>query len=271
MFRRLPSAFFLVLFTILASAATASAEGPNGLPKSTVEYSATRTMQTEMMDMTSKVFVTPDKERNEMEMMGMKNISIMRRDKKLTWMLMPMQHTYMEHPFGAAADKQHENPDDYNYELTKVGEETMNGFPCEKSKLIVTKPDGTKMGGFIWTSVKERIPVKMDALAKMEGKTMRFKLELSDIKIGPQPADLFEIPEGYTKMTGFPGMGGGMPGGQRPGQSGMAGGGKSPPTPEPSAGDSAKSRPPAGMPAGMENLPPNIQEMIRQKMKNAGQ
>ncbi len=261
----------------------AAASAQQGLPRPTASYSATRTMETEMMNMSSKVYVTPDKERNEMEMAGMKNISIMRRDKKLTWMLMPMQHMYMEHPFGEQSDKKHENPDDYKYELTDVGEEPMNGFPCKKSKLIITKQDGTKMGGFIWTSIKEHIPVKMDALAKMEGKTMRFKMELTDIKVGSQPDDLFEIPEGYTKMAGMPGMGGmggqpGMQGGQAYGQPGADAGSRRPPaspTGMPPAGAPPSGTPPAqgagGMPPGMENLPPNIQEMIRQKMKNAGQ
>lgn len=40
----------------------------------------------------------PGKERREMDQRGKNMITIMRQDKKMTWMLMPEQRMYMEMP-----------------------------------------------------------------------------------------------------------------------------------------------------------------------------
>ncbi len=75
----------------------------------------------------------------------------------------------------------------------------MNGIVLNKSKILMTGNDGTKMGGFMWT-MKEGIPAKIDAIAVEKGQKARFKMEQTNIKIGKQPAELFEIPNGFEKL-----------------------------------------------------------------------
>ena len=55
--------------------------------------------------------------------------------------------------------------------------------------------------------------VKMDVLSVDKGEKVRMKRELTNIKVGPQKADLFEIPAGYNSMQ--MGIGAGLFG-QRP-------------------------------------------------------
>lgn len=179
---------------VLASALLVPAMGlaaPPPEPK--VEYSADSTMETEGgMTMKSRVYHAPGKQRMEMGGEG-GNVTIMRKDKKVIWML--MGNMYMETAMNQA-DSQ--DPHDMDVQQTAVGEETVNGVKTTKYKVIATKKDGSKFGGFFWTT-KDGITVKMDLLSKEGDKKMRMSQELTNLKIGKQDPKLFEIPPGYTK------------------------------------------------------------------------
>ena len=188
----------LLLTACLFSISATAADMKTPVPK--VEYSADQTMETSETSMVGKVYVTPSKERREMNMSGETAIMIMRRDKKTAWTLMPSEQMYMEMPFNDAA-KQTGNLDNYKIETTAMGSENINGVNCEKSKIVMTKQDdGTKMGGFWWMT-KDNIVMKMDMLAIDKGNKMRMKLELNNLKVGKQNPTLFEIPAGYSKMS----------------------------------------------------------------------
>ena len=76
-----------------------------------------------------------------------------------------------------------------------------------KSKIIIDRHRRTKMGGFMWTT-KEGI--RQDRrLAVEKGQKARFKMEQTNITVGKQPAELFEIPNGFEKLD-MGGMGMGM-------------------------------------------------------------
>jgi hypothetical protein len=200
---------------LLAAACVAMPLSAQDLPK--VEYSADTVMEHEAGAMQGKVYYAPGKERREMNQGGMNMVTISRHDKKVMWMLMPETKSYMEMPMGAQSA-----PGDisgYKMEHSEVGKDTLNGVPTTKSKLIMTGPDGGKLGGFMW-STKEGIMVKMDAISVDKGDKMRIKQELTNLKIGKQDPQLFEIPPGYqlSSMPGMPGMpGADMPsaGGER--------------------------------------------------------
>ena len=158
-----------------------------------VDYSADSTMETEGgMTMKSRIYHSPGKQRLEMGGTG-GNVTIMRRDKKVMWQL--MGNMYMEMSMDRP-DSQ--DPHDMDVQQTAVGEETVNGIKTTKYKVIATKKDGSKFGGFFWTT-KDGITVKMDLLSKEGDKKFRMSQELTNLKIGKQDPKLFEIPPGYTK------------------------------------------------------------------------
>ena len=103
-----------------------------------------------------------------------------------------------------AAMQSKDDLSEYQIEQSVVGTEKMNGVETTKSKIIMTGKDGSKMGGFMWTT-KEGIQVKLDAIAIDKNSKDRFKMELTNIKISKQDPALFEIPKGYEKMD-MPGM-----------------------------------------------------------------
>ena len=174
------------------------------LPEPKVDYSADSTMETEGgMTMKSRTYYSPGKQRMEMGGAG-GNVTIIRRDKKVMWQL--MGNMYME-----MSMDQLESPDlnSMDVEQTVVGDETVNGVKTTKYKMIATKKDGSKFGGFFWTT-KDGIPMKMDLLSKEGDKKMRIVSELTNLKVEKQNPALFEIPAGYTKndMGAMMGQGG---------------------------------------------------------------
>lgn len=192
----------LILVWLAASIGLASPglawEGPQ------VEYSGDTRMESADGVMEGVVYHAPGKERRETKMGGESMTMIIRHDKQVMWMLMPDANAYMEMGLGQSKDKSDFSA--YHMDQTTVGEEDINGIKTTKSKVIMTKKDGGKLGGFWWTT-KEGIPLKMDMIS-VEGKTKeRIVMELTNLKIGKQNPKLFEIPADYINMSmGMPNL-----------------------------------------------------------------
>ena len=178
------------------------------LQRPQAEYSADETIQTDERTIQQKVFVTPTMERKELlSGAGDGSVQIFRYDSKVMWMVMPSQKMYMEHQMGGGPSKGND-PSQWTYEDTAVGEETLNGIKVTKYKTIATSTDGKKYGGFSWRT-KEGINLKQDLLYKEGNEKKRMLTELSNVKIATQDPKLFEIPDGFTKFD-MGGMMGGM-------------------------------------------------------------
>jgi hypothetical protein len=165
---------------------------------SKVDYSADYSMETADMTMQGKIYSSPGMERREFDQGGDKMITILRHDKKVVWTLMPEDKAYMETKLSNGGGR-NDDISSYKMQKTDVGAETVNGVKTAKAKVIMTGPDGVKMGGFIWTS-KEGITVKVDTISADKNSKARFKFELKNLKVAKQDKALFSIPAGYSKM-----------------------------------------------------------------------
>jgi hypothetical protein len=188
----------IVFATALAS--VASAQSPLPLPK--VEYSADRVVESSAGTVTGKFYGTPDKERAETLMGGVGTLMITRRDKEVTWNLMPIQKMYMETKHRAAREQTTGMPADVT--VSQVGPETVEGVATTKYKVLMK--DGTA-GGFMWFTA-EGIMLKMDGVQKDGKDSSRMTITLKNLQIGPQDPELFEVPSDYTKMPGGMAFGG---------------------------------------------------------------
>ncbi len=190
---------------LLSAAFAAHADAPAPLR---VSYSADYIMETAEGAMRGHLSAAPGKERREEVSEGTTSVTIRRDDKNATWMLMPAERMYMEIKTGQpGGESRSASPDDYKTEMTKAGREQVNGVMTDKVKVLMTGANGSKMGGFWWTT-DDGIVVKLDVISIDKGEKLRMKRELSNIKLGAQPDDLFEIPAGYTSMAG--GIAGGL-------------------------------------------------------------
>lgn len=246
----------LIALAILSAWLPADAGQPT---RPQAEYSADATIQNEEGTLQQKIFVTPSKERREtLTGTGEGAVMIFRYDTKVMWTLMPSENMYMEYPL-AGGQGQGNDPSQWTYEDTAMGEETLNGVTVTKYKTIATSTDGKKFGGFSWRT-KEGITLKQDLLYKEGNDKKRMLTELSNLTIGKQEPRLFEIPEGFTKFD----MGGmmGMMGHESMGQRGM-------PNPRPQTGRPQRTMPtPNEQPAAPETPPTHEEPSDMEKAGN---
>lgn len=148
------------------------------------------------MIMTGKLYFSADKERREMVGFGNKSIIIRRRDKGVTWQLMPREKVYMESHGGP----EHQDPErmmrEGRVKFTKLGSERVNGMPTTKYRIEIVHEDGSRFNGHHWIT-KKNIPVRMKGVSKGR----RFQIDYTNIQIGKQDPTIFEIPAGYRRMA----------------------------------------------------------------------
>ena len=166
--------FLMVLGTGRASAQEFSADMVNRIGNQTSQ---------------SKLNVSQDKMRMDMK----EGVMIIRMDKGVSWMLMPSEKMYMENPIDMSRVPKASKNFSNEIERTPMGVETIDGKQAEKFKVTYTEK-GKPVSVYQWI-VNQQIPVKVEAL---DGS---FSMEYKNVSMASQPADLFEIPSGYTKMS----------------------------------------------------------------------
>jgi outer membrane lipoprotein-sorting protein len=191
---------FTLCLTLLLGMLCSHAASADTIPAANTAYSGIRQVVTAEGSFTQTVHHSHGKERNEMQMEGMSMIAIIRPDKKLAWQLMPMQKMYMQVDLATANKMSGKAPDDVTIE--KVGSDTLDGISTTKYKILMKDKSA---GGFIWLTA-ENIPLKMDFISK-EGKAKnRITMTLTNLKVEPQDAALFELPAGYHPMPSMGNM-----------------------------------------------------------------
>lgn len=163
-----------------------------------VSFSGLRVITAGGRVMEGPYYYAPQKHRSEMTLEGQTVTGIVREDRQLLWTLMPQQNMYIEVSFDSRDARSGSAFEGAQVvESREVGTETVNGQRTTKYEVTVRDPSGTTASGTIWAT-SDRIPVKMDML--VDGGE-RVVVELKDIKIGPQPDSLFEVPAGYTALS----------------------------------------------------------------------
>lgn len=165
-----------------------------GKPAVTKEFSADNISKAGGVTSSSKFYFGKDKWRMETEAMGVKSITIVRSDKNVMWILMPQTKMYMERELSQEqmVGKAQKLPGEI--ERKKIGTEKVSGIVCDKYE-IVYKLEGAAETTVVyqWLS-KDNIPMKT---ASPDGSWYSVN---KNIKIGKQPASLFELPSGYKKF-----------------------------------------------------------------------
>ena len=158
-------------------------------PAMAIEFSADMFIQPKDEEpLKGKIYVKGDKVRQEMTEEGEVQIMIIRPDKKVTWMIIPEDKTYLEMPYQAEDKTFEEWTAEKESKAKLLGEETVSGLQSRKYESI---EDGEKT--YFWISKKFPFPVKVE--------DAEVTMEYRNIKEGSVPDSLFELPCGYEKMT----------------------------------------------------------------------
>ena len=142
----------------------------------------------------ARIYAAKDKVRMEMP----ESVMIVRRDKNLSWMVMPADKMYMEHPVDMSSSPKVAANFDNETERVAMGAEDVDGQPAEKFKVTYLEK-GKNVSVYQWLRGGQ-IPVKVEAVDGSWG------VEYKNLQTGPQSAEFFEVPADYQKFS-MPGLG----------------------------------------------------------------
>ena len=132
-----------------------------------------------------------------LKQMGMDRlISIVVPDKKVVTVIYPGLQAMVEMPMPESdtADAMK----DAKLETTKLGEETIDGQPCVKNKVVITDAKGQKREVLVWNAGSlKNFPVQLRIPEGENTIEMRFR----QVKFERPEAGQFEPPAGYTKYA----------------------------------------------------------------------
>jgi hypothetical protein len=123
--------------------------------------------------------------------------SIVRPDQRKTFVIYPSLRAYTELPVtnnvGGNASSE------YKVDSMPLGKETVDGHPCEKKKVAVSR-DGEKHEAIVWNATDmKNFPVKMEMTNGGVTTVMTYR----DVKFEKPDAKLFEPPAGFDKYDSF--------------------------------------------------------------------
>ena len=182
----------ILLLVLLLAAGTASAAT---LGDAQVGYAADRTLVIDGHRYLGKMWTMPGKERHEQEINAFRPIFLLYANSPLAEIVLPQLKTIVQF----ALPPELRLLTDPALRKHPVGDETVNGIATTRYAIDKSVPEGHATGT-LWLS-KSGIPMKLTAsFTQTSGKIATVSWELSHVKIGPQPAALFEEPKGYSKL-----------------------------------------------------------------------
>jgi hypothetical protein len=161
------------------------------LPACSLEFTADMIMKQGNSKQTGTTAMKGEKMRTQMT--GQPSYTIVRPDKKVSWMIMPAQRSYMEMPYDPNQAVQTGNASQAEVSRKLIGSETVNGYPAKKYEVTVKKGGKTERI-HQWIATGFEIPVKT---AAVDGS---WSTEYLNIKKNAADS-LFDIPAGYRKMS----------------------------------------------------------------------
>ena len=117
-------------------------------------------------------------------------VTLVLPEKKVTAIIYPGLQSYAE-----MASTEEESGDG-KIETTELGNETLNGHACTKTKFTTTDAKGKKQDAIVWKAKDlHQFPIQMQVAQKNNTMILKFK----DPKLEQPEASLFVMPANYTK------------------------------------------------------------------------
>jgi outer membrane lipoprotein-sorting protein len=135
---------------------------------------------------------------NKSRMENPDSIIIVRKDKSKMWMLNKASKTAMEMPIDKKMLQNMPDIKEQEAKMKYIGRDNVGGYACNKYSVAGQNAGETST---IWVAKKIGLPVKIEAKTPQGAMTIEYK----NIKVGKQPASLFELDPGY-KVAQMPNM-----------------------------------------------------------------
>ena len=182
------SALVLAMLAVTPAAAATLADAKMG-------FSADRILVIDGKTYLGRMWTMPGMERHEQNLNGIPAAFVLKSDNPIADLVLPKLHTVVEfilppelHLFA-----------DPRLTRRPVGHDTIAGIATTKYAIDETVPEGHGEG-FLWLS-DSGVPMKLDgSFTRTSGRAAHLRWELSHVKLGPQPAALFELPRDFSKL-----------------------------------------------------------------------
>ena len=188
---RLYAILLVALATVAGVPATAQVLGD-----ASVSFSADRTLTVDGRTFSGRIFHMPGRQRHEQMLEGVQQVVLLRADRAQGWLVLPGLHSYVEFSFPQAIAEL----SDPSLRGTPVGQETIAGLRTTKYRVEHSARDGTSVDGWMWVT-GQGIVMKLDGTARpRSGKPTPFSMQLQNVRVGPQDASIFDLPQGFMKL-----------------------------------------------------------------------
>ncbi|MGJ5817663.1 hypothetical protein [Paludibaculum fermentans] len=158
---------------------------------------------------TMKFYASGTRTRLESQLAG-GLVNIVRRDRGVVWTLVPGKRQYTEKTLEANLAMQDPASDPPGLiSKQRTGSSVVAGQPCTTYRLTIAGPRGRNMQATSCYSEALALGLRMDVMGVVS--------ELRNLRLGAQPAHLFEIPSGYQAMAGLVASAVPLPGNLPPG------------------------------------------------------
>ncbi len=183
--------WFVILCLIFAPGAASAAT----LGDPEIGFAADRTLVIDGRTYQGKIWAMPGRERHEQAIRTFRPIFLLRTGSPLGEVVLPELKTIVQF----ALPPELRILDNPALKKHALGQETVDGIATTKYAIEETVPEG-RATGTLWLS-RDGIPMRLDgSFTRQSGKVSTVRWELSHVRIGPQPAALFEAPPGFSKL-----------------------------------------------------------------------
>jgi outer membrane lipoprotein-sorting protein len=147
------------------------------------------------MDMTAMQGANmPPQAMAQMKKMGMAHMVVLNNTGGASYMIYPDMRAYVPMP---GASQPTTPPSDYKVDVTKIGDDTIDGHSCVKNKCVVTGSSGPAHESTVWNATDlKNFPLKIETKSD-EGQSV--VMVFKDVKLDKPDDSQFDPPSGFQK------------------------------------------------------------------------
>lgn len=180
---------------VIAALLAALALGP-GLPAWALEFTADRITKMDGRTGKSVVYYRDNMWRIEHHTMGPVNVSIVRKDKQVVWLLLSRMKHFKTVPYSAEQDLFVTEKLEGEVAREEIGTETREGHPTILYEVTTKQGDRTEVY-YQWVATDIHFPMK---LAKKDGSWI---VEYQHVKMRSVSDYLFQLPVNFQPLEDF--------------------------------------------------------------------
>lgn len=167
-------------------------------PSWALEFSADQVTRANGKTHTANIFYRDDRWRLEHQETGPVNVTIVRKDKQVMWLLLSRLKHYKEIPYDSAQAPKVQEKLEGEISREKIGAETLDGHPTTLYEVRVQEGGRTDTY-YQWLATDIHFPLK---LARKDGSWM---VEYRRVRLGHVSDFLFQLPVNFQPLESFDG------------------------------------------------------------------